>query len=143
MRCCLEFRTHNHGSFSSINSSNKLSDGLQTVPTTNFENGQIHHNLRINFGKTSRSSSRIFHPSRSSSLSFIHHAVLNQFFNHHGTHGVEIQKKKSNIDKMDSPIHAEYFHSGGANTMIVIVYGATAVVSPSAFKNPFGSGRAA
>ena len=34
--------------------------GLQTVPSTNFEHGQTHHNLRINFG--------------------IHHEVLHEFF---------------------------------------------------------------
>ena len=37
-----------------------LIDGLQTVPSTNFEHGQTHHNLRINFG--------------------IHHEVLHEFF---------------------------------------------------------------
>ena len=43
-----------------------LIDGLQTIPSTNFVYGQIHHNLRIIFWHPPRSSSRIFHPSRSS-----------------------------------------------------------------------------
>ena len=41
---------------------------------------------------------------------------------------------------MDSPIHAEDFHSGGATTLIFIVDGANAVISRRACKNPLGRG---
>ena len=47
-----------------------LIHGLQTVPSTNSKDGQIHHNLRIIFG--------IFH--RVLHEFFIHHAVLNHSF---------------------------------------------------------------
>ena len=50
--------------------------GLQTVPSTNFESGQIHHNLRIKSGihhdvlhiffHSSRHSGPVYHPSRRS-----------------------------------------------------------------------------
>ena len=43
-----------------------LIDGLQTVPSTNLKYGQIHHNLRIKFWHSSRSSSPILHSSRCS-----------------------------------------------------------------------------
>ena len=49
-----------------------LINGLQSVPSTNFEFGQIHHNLRINF---------CIHHEVLHEFS-IHHAVLNQFFIH-------------------------------------------------------------
>ena len=50
-----------------------LIDGLRTVPSTNFEYGQIHHNLRINFGIRHEVLNQFF----------IHHFVLNLFFIHH------------------------------------------------------------
>ena len=55
--------------------------GWQNVQSTNFESGQTHHNLRINFG-IHQSSSRIFHHAVRN-LFFIHHDVLNQIFIHH------------------------------------------------------------
>ena len=50
-----------------------LIDGLRTVPSTNFEDGQIHHTLRINLGIRHVVLNQFF----------IHHVVLNQFFIHH------------------------------------------------------------
>ena len=58
---------NSHGSFSSIKLFQQiLITRSQTVPSTNFEYGQIHHNLRINFGIHYEVSSRIVHPSRRS-----------------------------------------------------------------------------
>ena len=54
--------------------------GLQTVPSTNFEYGQIHHNLRINYGIHHE----VLHDF------FIHHVVLKQFFIHHAARPLAI-----------------------------------------------------
>ena len=53
-RSTIKVHSHQQKFFQQI-----LTAGLQTVPQTNFEYGQIHHNLRIHF--------------------FIHHAFLTQF----------------------------------------------------------------
>ena len=60
-----------------------LIDGLQTVPSTNVEYGQIHHDFRIisafitNFFTIFSFITPFLHQF------FIHHAVLNQVFIHH------------------------------------------------------------
>ena len=57
--------------------------GLQNVSSTNFEYGQIHHNLRIHFGIHHDALHECFIHHDVLNHFFIHHDVLNQFFVHH------------------------------------------------------------
>ena len=78
----LGIQINNHGSFSSIILPT-IFDGLQTVPPTNLKYGQIHHNLRINFGIHNAILNQFFIHHDVLNQFFIHHDVLDQFFIHH------------------------------------------------------------
>ena len=60
-----------------------LIDGLQTVPSTNFDYGLIHHDLRNSFGIRHEFLHEFSIHHAVLNHIFIHHVVLNQFFIHH------------------------------------------------------------
>ena len=77
-----------------------LIDGMQTVPSTDFEFGQIHHDLRINFG---------IHHEVLHEVS-VHHAVLNQIFIHHVV--LNLSRHSSLCGSIAFPCDASAAHPG-------------------------------
>ena len=75
---------NNHGSFSSINSSSDLRLlGCKLFHPPILKYGQIHHNLRINFGIHHAVLHEFLIHNAVLHEFLIHHAVLNQFFIQH------------------------------------------------------------